>query len=211
MPLFDASKLRRVLCLGCHSDDIEIGAGGLILRLLRDNPSLEVYWVVFSGTPERQAEARASAERFLEGAAASTVLTLDFQENVFPSLAPQLKAKLAEVRAAFEPDLVLTQRRDDSHQDHYTLGELTWNAFRNHAILEYEIPKFDGDLGQPNVFAALEPDLARRKVQLLLECFGTQRAKHWFDEETFLGLMRLRGLESANRYAEGFYARKMVI
>ena len=211
IPLLNAEKLTRILCLGCHSDDIEIGAGGLILRLIRDNPNLEFYWVVFSGTPERQAEARSSAERFLAGAAKSTVLTLDFQENIFPAQAPQLKTKLGEVRAAFEPDLVLTQRRDDSHQDHYTLAELTWNAFRNHAILEYEIPKFDGDLGQPNVFAALEPEVAKRKTQLLMECFGTQRAKHWFDEETFLGLMRLRGLESANRYAEGFYARKLVV
>jgi LmbE family N-acetylglucosaminyl deacetylase len=208
---FDFSNFQKVLCLGCHSDDIEIGAGGTMLRLIEINPRLEVYWVVFSGSPERQEEARRSAEKFLEPLEHKTILTLDFAENIFPQQVPALKAKLNEIRAAFQPDLIFTQRRDDSHQDHFTLGELTWNAFRSHTILEYEIAKYDGDLGQPNVFVSLTPELAKRKTQLLLEYFGTQGVKHWFDEETFLGLMRLRGLESATRYAEGFYARKVMI
>jgi LmbE family N-acetylglucosaminyl deacetylase len=211
MNAFDFANIQKVLCLGCHSDDIEIGAGGTLLRLIEHNPNLEVYWVVFSGTPERQREAQHSAERFLAQVTHRTILTLDFAENIFPQQVPALKSKLGEIRAAFQPDLIFTQRRDDSHQDHFTLGELTWNAFRAHTILEYEIPKYDGDLGQPNVFVSLTNELAKRKTQLLIECFGTQRAKHWFDEETFLGLMRLRGLESATRYAEGFYARKVMV
>lgn len=204
-------NIKRVLCLGAHSDDIEIGCGGTVLKLIKDNPALEFYWVVFSGNAERAQEARASAQRFLEGAATSRILTLEFQDTLFPTQFAALKEAFGRIRSEFAPDLIFTQYRDDRHQDHRTLSDLSWNAFRDHAILEYEIPKFDGDLGQPNVFVDLPHEIAVRKVKLLMECFGTQRSKHWFSPDTFEGLMRLRGLESATRHAEGFHGRKLRI
>ncbi len=204
-----ASNISRVLCLGAHSDDIEIGCGGTILKLIQQNPKLEFYWAVFSGNAERAQEARAGAERFLEGAASSRVVTLEFQDTLFPTQFAALKDAFSSIRAEFAPDLIFTQYRQDRHQDHRTLSDLTWNAFRDHAILEYEIPKFDGDLGQPNVFVDLPDEIASRKIELLMACFGTQRSKHWFSPDTFEGLMRLRGLESATRHAEGFHGRKL--
>ena len=204
-----ANTVNRVLCLGAHSDDIEIGCGGTILKLIRQNPKLEFYWVVFSGNAERALEARASAERFLEGAASNRIVTLDFQDTLFPTQFAALKDAFATIRREFTPELIFTQYREDRHQDHRTLSDLTWNAFRDHAILEYEIPKFDGDLGQPNVFVELPDEIATRKIDLLISCFGSQRSKHWFSPDTFSGLMRLRGLESATRHAEGFHARKL--
>ena len=204
-----ASTISRVLCLGAHSDDIEIGCGGAILKLIQQNPKLEFYWVVFSGNNERAQEARAGADRFLEGAASSRVVTLEFQDTLFPTQFAALKDAFSSIRAEFSPELIFTQYRQDRHQDHRTLSDLTWNAFRDHAILEYEIPKYDGDLGQPNVFVDLPDEIAARKIELLMACFGTQRSKHWFSPDTFEGLMRLRGLESATRYAEGFHGRKL--
>ena len=204
-----ANTVNRVLCLGAHSDDIEIGCGGTILKLIRQNPKLEFYWVVFSGNAERALEARASAERFLEGAASNRIVTLDFQDTLFPTQFAALKDAFATISREFTPELIFTLYREDRHQDHRTLSDLTWNAFRDHAILEYEIPKFDGDLGQPNVFVELPDEIATRKIDLLISCFGSQRSKHWFSPDTFSGLMRLRGLESATRHAEGFHARKL--
>jgi LmbE family N-acetylglucosaminyl deacetylase len=204
-----ATNINRVLCLGAHSDDIEIGCGGTILKLIERNPKLEFSWVVFSGDTERAREARASAERFLDGAAAAKILTLEFQDTLFPTQFAALKDAFTRIRSEFAPDLIFTQYREDRHQDHRTLSDLTWNAFRDHAILEYEIPKFDGDLGQPNVFVDLPEETARRKIELLMDCFGTQRGKHWFSPDTFEGLLRLRGLESATRFAEGFHGRKL--
>jgi LmbE family N-acetylglucosaminyl deacetylase len=204
-----ATSINRVLCLGAHSDDIEIGCGGTILKLIEHNPKLEFFWVVFSGDADRAKEARASAERFLDGAAAAKILTLEFQDTLFPTQFAALKDAFAGIRNGFAPDLIFTQYRDDRHQDHRTLSDLTWNAFRDHAILEYEIPKFDGDLGQPNVFVDLPEETVRRKIELLMDCFGTQRGKHWFSPDTFEGLLRLRGLESATRFAEGFHGRKL--
>jgi LmbE family N-acetylglucosaminyl deacetylase len=204
-----AASVNRVLCLGAHSDDIEIGCGGAILKLIQQNPKLEFYWVVFSGNAERAKEAKSSAERFLDGAAAAKIITLEFQDTLFPTQFAALKDAFTEIRSEFAPDVIFTQYRDDRHQDHRTLSDLTWNAFRNHAILEYEIPKFDGDLGQPNVFVDLPDEIAKRKIELLMDCFGTQRSKHWFSPDTFEGLMRLRGLESATRFAEGFHGRKL--
>ena len=200
---------QRVLCIGAHSDDIEIGCGGTVLKLIQHNPNMEFYWVVMSGNPERAAEARQAANRFLEGAR-GTVQTFGFSDTLFPTQFAELKNVFSSIRAEFQPDLIFTHARHDRHQDHRTLSDLTWNAFRDHLILEYEIPKFDGDLGQPNVFVALDERLAQRKVQLLMECFGTQRSKHWFSPDTFEGLMRLRGLESATRFAEGFHGRKLL-
>ncbi len=204
-----ANGCQRVMCIGAHSDDIEIGCGGTVLKLIQHNPNLEFYWAVMSGNPERATEARQAASRFLEGAH-STVRIFEFSDTLFPTQFAELKNVFSSIRAEFQPDLIFTHARNDRHQDHRTLSDLTWNAFRNHLILEYEIPKFDGDLGQPNVFVALDEHLAQRKVELLMECFGTQRSKHWFSPDTFEGLMRLRGLESATRFAEGFHGRKLL-
>jgi LmbE family N-acetylglucosaminyl deacetylase len=206
-------NLRRVLCLGCHADDIEIGCGGSVLRLLEEHPGVEVCWVVLSGDPDRAAEARRSADSWLAKAGQQEVICGDFRDRYFPVQWSQIKDFIHGIAARFDPDLIFTQRRDDAHQDHRLLGELTWNAFRKHLIWEYEIPKYDGDLGQPNVFVALEDAICRRKVELLRDGFPSQQDKPWFTTDTFWALLRLRGLEcnSPSRFAEGFYARKTLI
>ena len=204
------SSVRRLLCLGAHSDDIEIGAGAAVLNVIGRSPGVEVLWCVFSGDERRHSEAAASAADFCEGSGAFSTRLEVFRDGFFPSVQVQIKERF-EALKAFEPDLVLTHYRDDRHQDHRVISELTWNTFRSHQILEYEIPKWDGDLIRPNLYIPVEDAMATRKVQLLMRHFGSQRAKHWFDEETFRGLMRLRGLESNARYAEGFVARKWVI
>lgn len=202
--------LRRVLCLGCHADDIEIGCGGTLLRLLAEHPGLEVWWVVLSGEPVRAEEARESAAAWLAGAGERQVLFGDFRDRYFPAQWAPLKDFLHDIAARTEPDLVFSHRRDDAHQDHRLVGELTWNAFRDHLIWEYEIPKYEGDLGQPNVFVALEESVCRRKVELLRTAFPSQQDKPWYTADAFWALLRLRGLEcnSPSRFAEGFYARK---
>src|SRR5580765_1854991 len=202
----------RVLCLGAHSDDIEIGAGGLILKLIRESTvPVDVDWVVFSALPKREAEARRSAALFLKGARRKRVRVEHFKDGFFP-----YDAKVKRVFESLKPvtpDLVLTHYRDDRHQDHRVLSDLAWNTFRDHLILEYEIPKFDGDLGGPNCFVRLDQATCARKIKYLMEAFGSQRDKHWFSADTFMGLMRLRGLEcrSQDGYAEAFYARKSVL
>ena len=203
----------RVLFLGAHSDDIEIGCGGTILRLAAERPGLSVHWVVLSATPERAGEARAAAAEFLAGFRnGAHVDVLSFQDGYFPSQHAEIKRRF-EALKSIEPDLVVTHCRGDLHQDHRVANELTWNTFRDHAILEYEVPKYDADLGQPNVFMALDEATARRKVALLGKHFASQRAKPWFDEDLFLGLMRLRGSEcrAPGRYAEAFYGRKVML
>jgi LmbE family N-acetylglucosaminyl deacetylase len=202
--------LGTVLLIGAHSDDIEIGAGATILRLVRENPGLRVVWVVLSARGVRAAEARASAAAFLEGAGTAEVLLQEFRDGHFPAAFAELKAFLESLKPV-APDLVLTHRAADLHQDHRLTAEFVWNTFRDHAILEYEIPKWDGDLGAPNLFAPAALADAERKIALLLDCFPSQREKHWFDDLTFRGLMRLRGLEcaAASGLAEGFYARKL--
>ncbi len=202
-----------MLALGCHSDDIEIGAGGLLMRLLRAHPDLDVRWVVFSAPGERRDEARASAEDLLAGAESPVVETHDFRDGYFPYDGAQVKDVFEALKAGPAPDLVLTHHRQDLHQDHRLVCELTWNTFRDHLVLEYEIPKYDGDLSRPNLYVPLEEDVARRKVEVLLRHFGTQRNKHWFTEDLFLGLMRVRGMEcrSPTGYAEAFHGRKLVL
>lgn len=202
--------LRRVLCLGAHSDDVEIGAGATVLRILREAPNVEMKWVCFSGNEKRHDEARASADLFLKHAATKSLVLHSFTDTLFPAQHVEIK-KQFEALKPFDPDLVLTHYRDDRHQDHRTISELTWNAFRSHQIWEYEIPKWDGDLIQPNLYVPVESDLLDAKLHGLMTAFGTQRAKHWFDEETFRGLARIRGLESNARYAEAFVARKFVV
>jgi len=202
-----------VLCLGAHPDDIEIGCGGTVLRLLAERSRVTVHWVVLSGDARRAQEARRSAERFLRGAAARHIRLDQFRDGFFPYEGAALKEVFEQLKAGVAPDFVFTHRRDDAHQDHRLVSELTWNTFRDHCILEYEIPKYDGDLGAPNVFVPLSPRIRRQKIRILLTAFPSQASKRWFTESTFEGLMRLRGVECAARegYAEAFHGRKITL
>jgi len=199
-----------ILCLGAHSDDIEIGAGGTILGLIASGVRLHVHWCVLSAGGRRSQEARASAEAFLEGAASSVVDVADFEDSYFPSDSRAIKRWMIELRARTHADVVFTHAREDAHQDHREVNRLTWNVFRDHLVLEYEIPKWDGDLGRPNAYVPLAAALLERKVELLHRHFGTQRSKDWFDRETFVGLARLRGMEcrAPEHFAEAFTLRK---
>jgi LmbE family N-acetylglucosaminyl deacetylase len=203
----------RILCLGAHSDDIEIGCGGTLLRLLAERAGSSVHWVVFSATPEREREARASASDFLADAKSATVVVKTFRESFFPAAWADIKESFEAVKREFGPDVVLCHHRHDFHQDHRVVAELAWNTFRNHLILEYEIPKYEGDLGAPNVFVPLARATADRKVDLLLRHFGSQSARTWFRPDTFNGLMSVRGVEcnAPEGRAEAFHARKLTV
>lgn len=202
----------KILCLGAHSDDIEIGCGGTILRLLSSPQETEISWVVFAASNKREKEARKSAALFLHCAKKKDVIVKNFRDGFFPFEGAQIKDCFEELKAT-APDVIFTHNRKDAHQDHRLVAELTWNTFRNHLILEYEIPKYDGDLGQPNFFAPLDREVCEKKVNYLMEAFETQRTKKWFEKETFLALLRLRGMECAadSGYAEAFYCRKLVL
>jgi LmbE family N-acetylglucosaminyl deacetylase len=204
---------RSILCLGAHSDDIEIGLGGTLLRLLAEHPGSHVRWVVFSADDRREAEARGSAADFLTGAGSSEVIVHRFRESYFPYVGAEIKDAFESLKDGRVPDVVFTHRRDDEHQDHRALAQFTWNTFRNHLIAEYEIPKYEGDLGHPNVFVPLDGAVADRKVELLMRHFGTQRNKGWFRPETFRATMALRAVECASPsgWAEAFHVRKMVL
>jgi LmbE family N-acetylglucosaminyl deacetylase len=206
------NKLKKILCLGAHSDDIEIGCGGTLLKLTEDNPDLEILWVVFSAGSIRTTEAQASARAFLRRATRAEVIVKDFRTSYFPYQGEQIK-DFFETLKPFRPDLVFTHYRNDRHQDHRVLSDLAWNTFRSHVVLEYEIPKYDGDLGSPNVFVPLTRRQCQRKIQLLLRHFGSQRDKHWFTDELFLSISRIRGMEcdSPTLLAEAFYARKLLM
>jgi LmbE family N-acetylglucosaminyl deacetylase len=208
-----AEPLRRVLVIGCHADDIEIGCGGTLLTLASANPALEVDWIVLTAAGERGAEARASAEDFLAGVATARVELHEFRDGFLPYVGGEVKDVFESLKGRVEPQLVLTHTSYDLHQDHRLACELTWNTFRNHLILEYEIPKVDGDLGRPNVFMPLTAGVVEQKLALLERHFPTQTEKHWFDRDTFLGLMRLRGMEAVapERLAEAFTSRKLVL
>lgn len=208
----DLRSAKRVLLLGAHCDDIEIGVGATVLRLLRDRPDLNVNWVVFSGSDLRQQEAAVAAEAFLRGCERPTVSLHRFRDAHFPMHMDVIKAEFEKLKA-FQPDLIFTHTSRDSHQDHRAINELTWNTFRNHTILEYEITKYEGDLGRPNVYAPASADDVAGKVKRLMECFPSQTIRQWYDEETFRGLMRLRGIEcnSPTKYAEAFYCRKVLM
>jgi LmbE family N-acetylglucosaminyl deacetylase len=210
---FDGSApLERVLAIGCHADDIEIGCGGTILTLLERNPELEVTWLVLSADGERGREAEASANAFLAGARRPPRVVLEsFRDSFFPYLGGEVKEAFERLKPTVSPQIVFTHAGTDLHQDHRLVAELTWNTFRNHLILEFEIPKYDADLASPNVFVPLEPSAVERKLELLLAAFGTQRSKHWFTDDLFRALMRLRGMESASPtgYAEAFRCRKL--
>lgn len=203
----------RVLCLGAHSDDIEIGCAGTLWRLLGERDQIHVRWVVMSGSDTREREARASAERLADGAASLDVDILGFRDGYFPDQWADLKRAMEELKAEPSPDLIFTHRRADRHQDHHVVSELTWQTFRDHLVLEYEIPKYEGDLGQPNVYVPLSEETARRKAQHIVESFPSQREKAWFDEGTFMGLACVRGIECrvSDGHAEAFRAPKVVI
>ena len=209
--LTGGAPLQRLLVLGAHSDDIEIGCGGTILTLTRSVPGLAVDWVVLAATGEREAEARSSAEAFLAQAGAVRVEIHSFRDGFLPYTGGEVKDVFEELKARVDPQVVLTHTRDDLHQDHRLVCELTWNTFRSHLILEYEVPKVDGDTVRPNVFVPLDERVAEEKIELLHRHFPSQAAKHWFDEDTFRGLMRLRGMEASapERFAEAFVARKL--
>jgi LmbE family N-acetylglucosaminyl deacetylase len=208
---FGPDRLKRILCLGAHSDDIEIGCGGTILQLLAGRPNLDVTWVVFSADRKREQEARKSADLFLQRAKRSTVLVKRFRDGFFPFQGAEVKEFFEELKQKVAPDLIFTHYRKDLHQDHRTISDLTWNTFRRHVILEYEIPKYDGDLGAPNFFVSIEQEICERKINYICEVFRTQSVKEWLTPDTFEALMRLRGVEcgAKSRFAEAFYARKL--
>jgi LmbE family N-acetylglucosaminyl deacetylase len=204
--------LRSILCLGAHADDIEIGCGGTLLKLLAQHPGLRVTWIVLSADAMRAAEARHGAREFLKEAGTRKVIVKRFTDSRFPQEARRIKAYFESIKG-LSPDLVLTHYRQDLHQDHRLVAELTWNTFRSHLILEYEIPKYDGDMGRPNVYVSLDDSVCNEKVRHIMACHASQRRKQWFTQDTFLALMRLRGIETggASRYAEAFYGWKLVL
>jgi len=209
----NGSLPRRILCLGSHSDDIEIGCGGAILKLLDEDPRREIVWVVFSSGRRRSHEAKRSATLFLKDCEKKKVIVQNFRDGFFPYSGEKIKEFFEKLKRKFSPDIVFTHYRDDRHQDHRHISDLTWNTFRDHLILEYEIPKYDGDLGSPNFFMPLSGEISSRKVDIIAECFRTQKDKQWFTRDTLMSLMRLRGVESRSpsKYAEGFYCRKIVL
>ena len=206
----DPTSPLKILCLGAHADDIEIGCGGTVLGLSQQYPNCVLYWVVFSAIGVRAEEAKRSADLFVGSVAIGGPQLKSFKDGFMPYSGGEVKAVFEELKA-ISPDLIFTHNRHDAHQDHRLLAELTWNTFRDHLILEYEIPKYDGDMGQPNVFVPLRKEVCQKKVEYLMECFKSQHGKHWFEPETFFSIMRLRGMEcnSPSGYAEAFYGRKL--
>jgi LmbE family N-acetylglucosaminyl deacetylase len=202
----------KLLVLGAHSDDGEIGCGGTVMRLIRDGAVAAICWVVLSGSDVRAEEARRSAEALLEGAPNTRILQPGFRDGFFPYDGAQIK-EFFESLKRFEPDLILTHQRNDLHQDHRLTNQLTLNTFRNHLILEYEVPKYDGDMGQPNLYVPIDEEIRTRKVDHLMTYFDTQLGRRWFTEDLFSGLLRLRGMEcnSPSSFAEAFYSRKAII
>lgn len=208
-----AGERLAVLCLGAHSDDIEIGAGGTLLQWISAGAKLDILWCVLSATGEREDEARGSAAAFLSGAANAHIDVMQFRDGFFPAESEKIKVWFEALALRAQPDLILTHRRDDAHQDHREVCRHTWSTFRDHLVLEYEIPKWDGDLGRPNLYVPLAAGVLERKTDLLMKHFGSQRSKDWFDLDTFSGLARLRGMEcrAPERYAEAFFANKLVL
>jgi LmbE family N-acetylglucosaminyl deacetylase len=213
LPGKNRSTNLHVLCIGAHSDDIEIGCGGTVLRLIEQYPKAVFHWVVLSADAVRGKEAADSARRFLQPARAQDITIRNFRDGFFPYAGAEIKEFFEAMKKRFSPDLIFTHTRNDLHQDHRVVSELTWNTYRDHLILEFEIPKYDGDLGSPNFFVHLDEAFCRRKIAYLLKGFSTQRANDWFCEETFSAIMRLRGIESnaPSKFAEAFYCRKIIL
>lgn len=205
------APLKSILCIGAHSDDIEIGCGGTMLHLIDANPGVSVYWVVLAGSGIRGEEAQISAELFLAKAKKKQIVLKEFRDGFFPYQGGAVKEYFESLKKEVTPDLIFTHTRNDLHQDHRQVCELTWNTFRDNLIVEYEIPKYDGDLGSPNCFVPLSAATVDRKIEILTTAFATQRGKHWFTDEMFRALLRIRGMECAHAgYAEAFYIRKLV-
>jgi LmbE family N-acetylglucosaminyl deacetylase len=201
-----------ILRLGAHCDDIEIGCGGTVMQLARRYPNARFVWVTLSSDAQRAAETRSAAARLLEDAREHEVRVEAFRGSYFPSCIDSLKDYFEGLKA-IKPNLILTHCRHDLHQDHRVTNELTWNTFRDHLILEYEIPKFDGDLGAPNVFFSLTRAELQRKCTVLMDCFPSQATRTWFSRDTFEALARLRGIEcnAPEGFAEAFYGRKFCV
>jgi len=208
-----ANGPRRLLCIGAHADDIEIGCGATVLSLIAKYPRLDVVWAVLSGDERRRTEARNSAALLLdlERKPENKILCGAFRDSFFPYDGGEIKTYFRDELANIEPDLVLTHSREDRHQDHRLVSELTWNTFRSHLIWEYEIPKYDGLVDLPNCYFAVKPTIVEKKVDYIMSSFASQGGKTWFDEETFRGLLRLRGVEAGVKYAEAFVARKITM
>jgi LmbE family N-acetylglucosaminyl deacetylase len=202
-----------VLCLGAHSDDIEIGVGATMLSMIERGVGLQVRWCVLSGIGEREQEARSSAADFLFEVSEAKVEVMSFPDGFFPQHGEAIKSWFEELKRLVDPDIIFTHYRDDAHQDHREVCRHTWNTFRDHSILEYEIPKWDGDMGRPNLYVPIATRTLQRKIELLMKHFASQRSKHWFDPEMFVGLARLRGMEcrASEHYAEAFFAHKLTL
>ncbi len=202
-----------ILCLGAHCDDIDIGAGGTLLTWLERWPKAHVTWVAFTGSEQRASELRESARQFLANAASFEVLTQEFRNGFFPTEFEAIKTCFETLKKLPEPAVILTHQRNDRHQDHRVVSELTWNTFRDHMVLEYEIAKYDGELELPNTFVELSEEVMARKIEILMSSYASQLDKQWFDGDLFQGLARLRGVEcaSGSRFAEAFVARKLVL
>lgn len=212
MHFFQLTKAKlKILCIGAHPDDIEIGCGGTILKLTELHDT-QVTWIVFSANPKRKKEAIESANMFLEKSGTKTIIVNNFDETYFPYDGRAIKQYFFQLYS-LNPDLIFTHHRRDSHQDHKLICELTWNTFRDHLIFEYEIPKYDGDLGNPNVYSILHKEIGEKKIRTIVKVFRSQEDRNWFDEETFWALLRLRGVESNSitKYAEAFFVRKILI
>lgn len=202
-----------ILCVGAHCDDVEIGCGGAVLRLLEERPGSRVHWVALASNETRERESRGCAEELLAGAAARQIVIERFRDGYFPAQFVELKDFFERLKGACKPDLIFTHHRHDRHQDHRTVAELTWNTFRDHLIAEFEIPKYEGDLGQPNLYVPLTEETARRKIGLILRYFQSQAGRRWFRAETFEAVLRLRGIEcnAPHGLAEAFHVSKLVI
>jgi LmbE family N-acetylglucosaminyl deacetylase len=208
---FDKSTPLKILCLGAHCDDIEIGMGGTLLKLIHEHEVEQIIWIVFASNEIRKKEAINSAEHFLSKVANKKIIINSFRDGFLPFNGEEIKEYFEAIKQEFSPDLIFTHYRDDRHQDHRLISDLTWNTWRTQLILEYEIPKYDGDLGIPNFYVALNEEYIRKRNNILLETFTSQQSKHWFDDATFSALPRLRGLESATLFAEAFYFRKIIL
>jgi LmbE family N-acetylglucosaminyl deacetylase len=203
----------KLLCLGAHCDDIEIGCGGTILKFIEGYDIDQIMWVVFTSDELRREEAHPSAELFLQNVNEKDIRLFNFRDGYLPSVWNEVKNRFESLKSEFSPDMIFTHYRNDLHQDHRVINELTWNTFRDHLIFEYEIPKYDGDLGNPNLFVPLEDGLVKQKKEIILSCFQSQLNKQWLDDALLTSIMRIRGMECASesKFAEAFYNRKMIL
>lgn len=210
---FEKNQELRILCLGAHPDDIEVGCGGTIQRLIEEVHETHFFWIVFSGDGKRGKEAYEGARVFLNKVKSKKIDVQQFRESYFPFIGARIKDYFEKLKKEFSPDIIFTHYTNDAHQDHRLVSNLTWNTFRDHFILEYEVPKYDGDLGNPNLYVHLNESDVQRKIEYICDIFRTQKEKQWFTEETFRSILRIRGVESnsPSKYAEAFYCRKIVL